>query len=1830
MPVNQILIKGEKHVVAEAIVPSPDQQQNDAALQNKVLRVETATPSDSLLQPETSYTVGGATRGAMETHEVKLDKDKMVEFVFSDGTTWLCGPDTVEDVFPTATQTSRSVDGNDAFEIPRTLRGETTERGFADVVLQVVNVFAKKEIEGEVHLLIKRLAADLEKKQLENQSGLYRIDDSFALQKFEAAPTDKPYLLFLHGTNSSTRGSFAELAQQQHGATTVWAQLKQLYGQNTIALQHETLTKSPLQNVLNLVKQLPDSAILHLVSHSRGGLVGDVLSRFCNSNLNKEERGFDANEIKYLKDAGRNDDVECINAIGDALTNKKIIVQKFIRVACPAAGTILASKRLDNFLNISLNLIGVGAGIAVSPVYLALKNLIAAVAGAKDSLDALPGIEAMNPDSPFIKALNSPGTSVKIDNPLVVISGNCKAGLNLKALLIIASKLFYFTANDLVVNTLSMYGGSKRGANLTYLFDEATDVDHFHYFANEKTGNALLAALRSDGDLITAGFKSQTQQQLALYGRGILLHPEGGELFSDTVSGQKPIAVLLPGIMGSNLYRGGKKLWIDYGRFLIGDLQELKLAPGDGIEAKSIVSTSYKKLYDYLSPAYDVVTFAYDWRQSLTQSAARFNKKISALLEYAQPIKIIGHSMGGVLVRDFIINHPDTWQRLNESKDFRLLFLGAPLGGSFRIPAVLFGQDSLINLLSKIDIFHTKKDLLEFFSQMPGLWDLLPLTEDAANDFTNFTTGGVWKKMAAVMEAGWPLPEMKDDADSFLRYRTAALAKEIDYTNAVYIAGKDKATPCGYRIDTLSNGDSELVFLSTAEGDQSVTWESGIPKKLLDKGAVYYVNVSHGALAAAPSVFDGIADILKTGYTALLSKTRPVVRSEEKTFRAPLPQTFDLSEPGVTRGLLGLEDDETKPAFAPVKRTPVVVSVRNGDLRYASFPVLAGHFWGDGILYAEKQIDETLDKALSIRHRLGIYPGPIGTNTVVLPGNGGGKGAIIVGLDSFGALTSFQLIQTIEQGVAKYLLEANSRSAFLKEAPQTTMGISTVLIGSGYGGLSIENSVRAIVQGVQNANGKVDSVNTGRMKLIEQIEFVELYEDRALSCFYAVSKMEKSSDGSFNVSLDKSGLKTLFGAQKRIPAEISEGWWQRINVRLNDSKTAANGDAENEAGIRVRCLEFSLSTGGAREEKRNVYISPVGLDTMINDSADKRQWTPQLAKTLFELLVPLDFKEQLKKQCNINWIVDKFTAGYPWELLQDKVADAKPLSINGAMIRQLATEQYRLRINAVTADNALVVGDPDLQGFVTQLPGAKAEGEMVSDLLQQHEFATTSIIRGSSTQILKALYSNEYKIIHLAGHGLFDAKDPLWSGMAIGKKEFLSTFHIYQMSTVPELVFVNCCYLGKMESMAEEYYSNRYKLAANIGTQLIENGVRAVVVAGWEVDDAAALEFTRLFYQYMFANYNFGTAVQEARRNIYEKYGNANNTWGAYQAYGDPFYKFRDNVMQKKDYAPSFAITEEAEMELYNLRNDLKTPKYTQKEQEDRLAVISRAVDDAGLRQASITELEALIYADMYAYDRAIKKFEDVLKEEKAVFSVSTLEKYCNVRMKKCVHQLLQEKKAPENAVDIIKRVINDLNNLLLVGQTAERNNLLGSAYKRKAILDEAGQKLSDYSTSAGYYQTAYATKSSSNPTYSLTNWYELESVLMRVDAGRQWGGPVQAGAKTYTLPSQAEALKSLKQLIDGFNAAGRDMEYWDLMIKPNVNRCRLIVDAASAGDKDWRALLEMYRDVWNGAGTRGDKFAEIEQLDILLDVLTLAENGAANDLREKLSTIRESLAKML
>ncbi len=1778
------------------------------------------------------YNLQASNRDVSNQHEIELEKnDKLLELVLDDGTTWMCDASTMHEVFPEldpALKTPGSRDMQpDVFVLPHSVDAPSTERGIiGKIAVKLLKVFAKKAIGKGVAELSKKL----EDKHLQNEidgtvipknflatgAALFTVDKDFKFGIFDGKPSNSPFFLFIHGTNSDTLGAFQDLK-----ASPVWKTMHQLYGKNVLAFQHRTLSESPLLNVVKLAQMLPDNSVVHMLTHSRGGIVGDILNKYSSTN-DESSLGFTNQHIALLeKEGDRQEDIENIEALNRIFKDKKITVAKFIRVGCPAAGTKLASKRLDHILNVFFNLVTLVGG----PFGDILKELLSAAVESKDDVNVLPGVEAQRPESPFIKILNDPSPETAINGkPLAIISGNGRVSFSGQGLFVILGKLFYWQRNDLVVNTDSMYLGAKRKDNIQYFFDQGTEVNHVKYFENDKTREAIDLVLKTaEGELIP-GFKCIAQDEIPGSDRALL---ESGELYPSELppSGTKPIVVMLPGIMGSNLSQKDKEIWLHYGRILTGGLVDLGYSNVNKIVADSVVKTSYYKLYKWLSAKYDVVVYPFDWRKPLPECASEFNTKIKSLLKVGQPIKIIGHSMGGLLVRDFILNYDDTWQDLKASKGFRILFLGSPLGGSFRIPSVLFGEDAIIKKLCKLDLFHTKEGLLKIFSQLPGILALLPLTTDSKNDFAKMET---WENMRKYFgKSDWPLP-LKSDLDYFKNYRDNILKKRdgIDYSSMVYIAGKDKMTPCGYYLDEIPP-KKQLYFLYTSEGDQSVTWESGIPKQLIEANAVYYSRVTHGALANEPDIFNAIEEILSTGQTKLLRNTKPLLRGEEKIFRAEPDIDFDLSENGLERTILGL-GNEIEPVSSQI---PVTVTVSNGDLLYSSYPIVAGHFLNDGVLYAERSIDNYLNGSLTSKHRLGLYPGDIGTNAIFgkMEGNDF-EGAIIVGLGEPDQLTSFQLSKSVEQGVLNYLLSIRGAPI-----PKKGIGVSSLIVATGYGGLSVEGSLKAIIDGVNRANDKVKMLSDEGYRNVQNIEIIELYADRALNCMYVLNKIANKENSTYNIIIGNKRIKNLLGIQKRTPLDTAEGWWNRITIKYKEA---------NEQTGEPSSMVFGSSTGDSREEENELYSSTPLIDLFISEVSSSNQWSACTAKTLFELLIPNNLKEKLKRKGNISWILDSKTASYPWELLQDNTTNTKPLCINAGMIRQLSTKDYRINIKRVAEKGALIIADPILNGFISQLPGAKEEGMMVKDTLENVGYPTTELIGTDAESIVKNFFCNDYTIIHLAGHGVFNPKSPKKSGMVIGKDIFLTVFEIQQMPVVPELVFVNCCHLGYSNSEDEKFYRDRYKLAANIGTELISIGVKAVIAAGWAVNDAAALDFAQVFYSSMFSGDNFGDAVKNARNYIYEKHP-GNNTWGAYQCYGDPFFKLKGISGGKGSWSPSYIVPQEAEIDLDNLLNQLQMATSADKDHLAELETIMKAVDRDVFRTPQIIERVAKIYQELAMYIEAAGNYEELLKMENAEFSFSCMEKYCNTRAKLYIREIFDDENTTPASKKVAykntERVISDLKVLLFAGETAERQNLLGSAYKRLSMLAPDFKKRTNaYKNAISHYERAYSNDFNSNKIYSIANSIELACLLVFSGAINH-GSEFIVDKKKYKLRSISEAQQILGEQQNKLRekSEAEDLNYWDLIAFLNIDLCLLLIIEDEKIETKWDEVIQNFKKIWRKAGSEAKKAAELEHLEFLIQSLKVEAglNGEGykknkdletriNELRTALSGIRKKM----
>jgi hypothetical protein len=614
---------------------------------------------------------------------------------------------------------------------------------------------------------------------------------------------------------------------------------------------------------------------------------------------------------------------------------------------------------------------------------------------------------------------------------------------------------------------------------------------------------------------------------------------------------------------------------------------------------------------------------------------------------------------------------------------------------------------------------------------------------------------------------------------------------------------------------------------------------------------------------------------------------------------------------------------------------------------------------------------------------------------------------------------------------------------------------------------------------------------------------------------------------------------------------------------------------------------------------------------LLKQMTHKNMYSPEIAKTMYELMIPLKFKEELKRQNNISWVLDLETAEFPWEMMQEDI-DAVPLCINSGMVRQLATQNSRGAISRVSTKNALVIGDPNLDGFMGQLPGARKEGEIVGELLRQEKFETESLIFAEAPNILVKLLTKKYKIIHLAGHGLFNYGQDRNTGMVIGNNTFLLPGQLAGMSDVPELVFVNCCYLGQMDAGEERGSQNRNRFAANIGTQLIDNGVRAVIVAGWAVDDAAAYDFAKLFYQFMFSGLGFGEAVKRARKKIYEDYGNRSNTWGAFQCYGDPFYTLTD-LKVGASRGNELLLQEEIEIELLNLIHNLETANYDTDEIIKRVVEIDQMVFKGSERNDTILEYLAQLYGSLNLYKESIRIYETMMKSKKNAFSVKALEQYCNIRVKECTLRYKSNELSKKDAISTIEEVLKDLESLNRFVETVERWSLMGSAYKRLILLSEADRVPKMLQGAIEAYEKA-STLSDFRNAYPLTNWLQLLQIRNELEG--------KTGLKHSPLKARNAMSEILEKLEEAYSPK---TSYWDISAKANIHLTQMLIDGTTAAQNK---VIESYHLLWKKAGTLGQKQTELEHFDCLIQAF--GNQKTDKELDKKLQEIRQGLSGQL
>jgi hypothetical protein len=1405
----------------------------------------------------------------------------------------------------------------------------------------------------------------------------------------------KPLLVLLHGTFVNTAATFGKL-WKKHPALV--GELFTQYEGGVFAFEHPTVTCSPVANALALAGALPEGAVVHLLTHSRGGIVAEILVRASTQQFGEAEL------MAWFGAQSCADDRRQLLELAARLREKRLSFERVVRVACPARGTLLASSRLDAYLSVVQWLMRT-AGLQVSPLLL---SFLREVAREGTRPEVLPGLAAMVPDSPLIKWLNSPAEEVA--NSLYVVAGDSGGDSLVSWVRTLMADAFYWTDNDLVVQTRSMYGGMPRqaaAAPARFMLLEGGEVSHFTYFDFKDSAEAVADALRP-----------KPQQKWRPIGTLSWRGEESGGVRAGTMADRtaEACAVVIPDFFGSHLHldnAAGERLWLT-GRSLP-EFHRLAVSgnpESSRIKATDLVSECYGRLCERLRETHELIPFPYDWRLGIESSVPALAEHITQYLnkhkDRPRPVRIIAHGMGALLVRALHMKKRELWDKMLAIAGSRILLLGAPNAGTWTPLQVLSGNDTLGNVASFTGPLFDDEAMRRALATMPGFIELQAGLLDPAVKL-GFSKG--WEQLERAehemlkrasgwhrQSPAWATPDQVVLADATIFWRQLdeqlpALAGDLG--KIVTVVGAATSTPSGVVVN-----DDALFFKSTAHGDGRVAFDSA---RLFNEDA-WCIEAEHGRMPGTVSAFGGLLDLLVEGTTAQLAKAEPVpaqARSGPLAPSAPVtaPKTRRLHGNGVARPPFSLADlftlvQHDRFDLKPPER--LSVRVYHGDLRFVRTPLLVGHYQSLRLSGAEAVVDTLVGGRMSKAVRAGIYPERVGSYQIFENGRHHGfgrqkqrfiprpKAAIVVGLGEEGKLSAQQLSFTLRNGILAYA----ERLAEIHDSPDG-FEIAATLVGSGGTGITVSNAAVALVQAITDANVKLREV---KWPQVTSLEIVDLYLDRATDAWRVLKLQAEANPARLSVDgLLREGEGSL---RRPLDSSYRGAAYDFISV------AKAPGSKESQPQI-----TYSLDTKRARTEVRGQVTQGNLLRDLVLRASNSSNDDPLIGRTLFNLLVPVEIEPYLAGSSDMVMELDDETSALPWELLDTEPAvkakptddPPEPWAIRCKVIRKLQVKEYRMQlVDASRDDNLLIIGEPKVSEQYGELPGARREAEAVeraarAALDKPDERVKLLASQDDAHTIVNELFARNYRLVHIAGHGTGGAA----GGVVLsGGHTFLGPNEIRAMRVTPELVFVNCCYSARRDDRAPY---DRVLFAASLADELINIGVRCVIAAGWAVEDGPAEKFATTFYSALFGGARFIDAVGEARRSAWLA-NRKGNTWAAYQCYGDPEWTWRDAAtasppLPKDEYAGvASPITLTLVLQSIAAEALFTTPEDTDRHRA-RLEYLEKKFTQWHGR-GDVAQEFGNAYAALPDRDTAIKWFDQARKAQDGRTTLSALELY--------------------------------------------------------------------------------------------------------------------------------------------------------------------------------------------------------------------------------------------
>ena len=586
-----------------------------------------------------------------------------------------------------------------------------------------------------------------------------------------------------------------------------------------------------------------------------------------------------------------------------------------------------------------------------------------------------------------------------------------------------------------------------------------------------------------------------------------------GNAESPAPAGHRPGVVLIPGLLGSHLEVEGRRIWL--GLRLLGGFDQLRYQPdgADQVQPDGAIGLIYDALVEHLKKSHDVTVFDFDWRRPLEDEAQRLatevERQLDARASSGQPVRLVVHSMGGVLARTLQLERPAVWQRLMAHPAARLLMLGTPNGGSWSPMQALTGDDTFSNTLTAVGSPLKDREARQLMAQMPGFMQLQAGLTDPALALDQEDT---WRKLArddlqqlrerswwhrnwmqsegqdsavAVYEWGIPPQEVLDRARQ-LRLRLdgqrRTLLPDFKSRKVLMVVGQAKFTPDGYELSP----DDGFVYRNAVDGGDG---RVPLQMALLPEVPTWTLDTDHGSLPSAKHAFAAFEELLLQGDTQRL----PLLQAGAATTRsaggasaaAPASgaaaQQHVLSRPSRARrpALPAAAEDQLLVAQGEALSMPVAtpaapdgtlaVSVLNGNLAFVRLPLMVGHYKSLALTGTEHVVDGLIGRTMSTALSLNasFYPEATGTHQVFIntrrdpsvpSGLGQPPAVVVVGLGEEGKLREPMLSASVRQAVLGWLQRRAEEQA--RDGSSGPVQMAATLLGSGGFGISAGAAAR--------------------------------------------------------------------------------------------------------------------------------------------------------------------------------------------------------------------------------------------------------------------------------------------------------------------------------------------------------------------------------------------------------------------------------------------------------------------------------------------------------------------------------------------------------------------------------------------------------------------------------------------------------------------------------------------------------------------------------------------------------------------------------------------------